>query len=128
VAGVFGVVQDPATGALSPEFGWAVVDDPHGERKWAREAPAVRQAVFPLLRYPVPVHPAARDIDLLAVTGTSSSTRADPVAVEEPLEIRAEGPDQQERSADEAGEPQRQERGGCKGVPAAKYHPAPRAR
>jgi hypothetical protein len=34
VAGLFGVVQDPATGALSPEFGWAVVDDPDGKRKW----------------------------------------------------------------------------------------------
>ncbi len=36
----------------------------------------------------------ARDLDLLAVRGTSSATRSDPVAVEEPLEIRAEGPDQ----------------------------------
>jgi FdhD protein len=36
----------------------------------------------------------ARDLDLLAVHGASSAARRDPVAVEEPLEIRAEGPDQ----------------------------------
>ena len=35
----------------------------------------------------------ARDLDLLAVRGASSAARTDPVAVEEPLEIRAEGPD-----------------------------------
>jgi FdhD protein len=33
-----------------------------------------------------------RSIDLLAVRGAETATRADPVAVEEPLEIRAEGP------------------------------------
>ncbi len=27
VAGLFGVVQDPVTRALTPEFGWAVVHD-----------------------------------------------------------------------------------------------------
>ncbi len=33
-------------------------------------------------------------MDLLAVRGDASATHRDPVAVEEPLEIRAEGPDQ----------------------------------
>jgi FdhD protein len=33
-------------------------------------------------------------MDLVAVRGAETSTRADPIAVEEPLEIRAEGPDQ----------------------------------
>lgn len=28
VAGMFGVVQDPDTGAISPEIGWAIV---HGD-------------------------------------------------------------------------------------------------
>jgi FdhD protein len=36
-----------------------------------------------------------RDMDLLAVRGDEASNRSDPIAVEEPLEIRAEGPDQQ---------------------------------
>jgi FdhD protein len=35
----------------------------------------------------------AREMDVLAVRGERVETRSDPVAVEEPLEIRAEGPD-----------------------------------
>jgi FdhD protein len=41
--------------------------------------------------------PGSRDIrlvDLLAVTGGAAGARSDPIAVEEPLEIRAEGPGQ----------------------------------
>jgi FdhD protein len=37
---------------------------------------------------------AVTELSLLAVTGASASTLRDPVAVEEPLEIRAAGPDQ----------------------------------
>ncbi len=36
----------------------------------------------------------AHDVDLLAVRGAAAGVLCDPVAVEEPLEIRAEGPDQ----------------------------------
>jgi FdhD protein len=36
----------------------------------------------------------SRDLDLLAVRGDDAATKRDVVAVEEPLEIRAEGPDQ----------------------------------
>jgi hypothetical protein len=28
VAGLFGVAQDPTSGALHPEFGWAIVHEP----------------------------------------------------------------------------------------------------
>jgi FdhD protein len=35
-----------------------------------------------------------RQVDLLAVTGATAGARTDPVSVEEPLEIRAEGPRQ----------------------------------
>jgi FdhD protein len=47
-------------------------------------------------RYAPPV-PGSRDIrhvDLLAVAGGAAGERSDPIAVEEPLEIRAEGPGQ----------------------------------
>jgi FdhD protein len=42
----------------------------------------------------VPVGVAVRDLPVLAVAGASTETRDDAVAAEEPLEIRAEGPDQ----------------------------------
>src|SRR6185369_8897071 len=59
----------------------------------APRPPAAAASAPALLRYPPPVH-GARDMDLLAVHGLSAAVRLDPVAVEEPLEIRAEGPDQ----------------------------------
>ncbi len=35
VGGMFGVTQDPATLALAPELGWAIVHEPDTAAEWA---------------------------------------------------------------------------------------------